>query len=191
MNELPRILGISGFARSGKDTAADFLVAEFGYVKVSWADKLREACAALDPIVGWTLVGGPVRYSEMVATLGYEGAKSDPQFGLEFRRTLIRLGTEVGRNVFGQDFWVHLLMGSLDPGQRYVIPDTRFPNEASAIKAARGQVIRIERPGVGAVADHPSETALADWAYDAVIVNDSSLDLLRLRLGAWLQVRAA
>jgi hypothetical protein len=193
VSALPRIIGLAGFARSGKDTAADHLVAEYGYVKVSWAGKLREACLALDPIVGALPSGALVRYSAVIDDLGYEGAKSDPLFGDEFRRTLIRLGTEVGRDIFGQDFWVNLLVGSLDPGERYVVPDTRFPNEARAIKAygPGGRVIRIVRPGVDAVADHPSETALADWPYDAVIRNDADLRLLHWRLNGWLQERAA
>lgn len=38
------IIGISGRAGSGKDTAADFLVREYGFVKVSLADELKRIC---------------------------------------------------------------------------------------------------------------------------------------------------
>jgi hypothetical protein len=171
----PRIVGFAGFAHSGKDTAADHLVSDFGYVKVSWADKLREAAAALNPIVGWEPDNTPVRYVDLLQAEGYLGAKLHPEHGDEFRGTLIRMGTEMGRNVFGENFWVDLLMASLDPAQHYVIPDTRFPNEAQAIKSAGGVVIRIERPGVNAVVDHPSETALADWPYDGIMQNGGSI----------------
>ncbi len=179
--DLPRIIAIAGFATSGKDTAADHLVAGYGYVKVSWADKLREAALALDPIVDWDPYDGPVRYADLVRRIGYNAAKSHSGVGPEVRRTLIRLGTEVGRNVFGENFWVDLLMSSLHPAKRYVIPDTRFPNEAWAAKSS-GVVVRVRRPGVGAVVDHPSETALADWPYDAYIENSGTVEDLHAAL---------
>ena len=38
------IVGITGLAGSGKDTAADFLVKNHGFVKVALADVLKRAC---------------------------------------------------------------------------------------------------------------------------------------------------
>ena len=45
------IIGLSGFARSGKDEAAKVLVEEFGFKRVGFADKLREVLYALNPLV--------------------------------------------------------------------------------------------------------------------------------------------
>jgi hypothetical protein len=42
--EQPIIVGISGFAGSGKDTVADFLAEECGFVKVAFADPLKRVC---------------------------------------------------------------------------------------------------------------------------------------------------
>jgi hypothetical protein len=58
---------------------------------------------------------------------------------------------------------------------KWIITDTRFPNEAEAIKKADGIIIRIERPGVKPINPHPSETSLDKWDFDYVIVNDGSL----------------
>ena len=57
----------------------------------------------------------------------------------------------------------------------WIITDTRFPNEAEAIKKAGGIVIRVNRPGVQPINPHPSETSLDDWGFDAVINNDGDV----------------
>jgi hypothetical protein len=58
---------------------------------------------------------------------------------------------------------------------KWIITDTRFPNEAEAIKKADGIIIRVDRPGVKPINPHPSETGLDDWKFDYVINNDGSL----------------
>ena len=45
------IVGFSGYARCGKDTAADHLVEHYGFEHRGFADKLREALYALNPII--------------------------------------------------------------------------------------------------------------------------------------------
>jgi hypothetical protein len=50
-----------------------------------------------------------------------------------------------------------------------------------------GVMIRVERPGVGPTKDkhgraHVSETALDDWPFDHVLVNDGSVDDLHRKL---------
>ena len=43
------IIGLSGYAQVGKDTVANYLVENYGFVKVSFADPIREALYKLDP----------------------------------------------------------------------------------------------------------------------------------------------
>lgn len=57
----------------------------------------------------------------------------------------------------------------------WIITDTRFPNEAQAIKDAGGIVIRVDRPDVMAINAHPSETELDNWNFDYKIANVSDL----------------
>lgn len=171
---LPRLIGLNGRARSGKDTAANFLVKDYGYTKVAWADALRACAKAINPIVGWDRLG-PVRWAQLFDELGYEAAKDDPQYGPEFRRVLLTLGTEAGRNVLGENVWVNALLDKLDPDKRYVIADTRFANEAEAVSERGGAVIRIVRDGLPRI-DHPSETSLDLWEFDAVVINNGTLD---------------
>lgn len=186
------ILGISGYAQVGKDTVAGF-TQERGLIPVAFADKLRESMLALDPIVGVVVDAdddGTVntlqvhRYSEAMDQLGYEAAKTQIP---EVRALLQRMGTEVGRNVLGGDVWVNALMDSLDPAKDYVITDMRFPNEWAAVRKASGSTVRIERPGVGPVNDHPSEVSLDGFSFDYVIVNNGTLDDLREKVEVLFQ----
>lgn len=61
----------------------------------------------------------------------------------------------------------------------WIITDTRFPNEAAAVKSKNGVLIRVVRPGTIPVNSHPSETALDDYPFDFIIDNSGNiLDLI-------------
>lgn len=165
-----RIIGLSGYAQSGKDTAAAAL-AHLGYERRAFADLLREAVYRLDPRLE------EIRsYAAAIDRFGYEYARSLPGVGDEIRRLLQRMGTGVGRQLLGENIWVDASMATLEDGGSYVFTDVRFPNEAAAIRAAGGEVWRVQRPGRGPVNDHPSEIALDGWDFDRVLVNDGTLD---------------
>ena len=102
---------------------------------------------------------------------------ADIQFNalISVRELLQKIGTDALRDNLHQDVWVNALMVDYNPTLNWVITDTRFPNEAEAIKKAGGIIIRIERPGVKPVNPHPSETSLENWKFDHVIINDGSL----------------
>ena len=102
---------------------------------------------------------------------------ADIQFNalMSVRELLQKIGTDALRDNLHQDVWVNALMVDYNPTLNWVITDTRFPNEAEAIKKAGGIIIRIERPGVKPINPHPSETSLENWKFDHVIINDGSL----------------
>lgn len=175
----PTVIGISGYAQAGKDTIGSVLTESAGFVRVAFADALREVLYALNPSVCvqtgpsfvdflWTTV------VDVVEDKGWEWAKANS----DVRGYLQRLGTEAGRQILGDDIWVRTAMAKVNGG-KYVFTDVRFPNEARAILDKGGQVWRVERPGVAPVNPHPSETALDDWPFDLVIFNKGTLDDLR------------
>lgn len=158
------IIGLTGYKRSGKDSVANILVEEFGFVKVGFADALREMALAIDPVVGAYTEHSShsdyelhlTTYSEIVNSVGYEKAKELPQV----RRFLQRLGTEGIRGCFGTDAWVEALdkrtFSQRDSGVNLAVPDVRFPNEAEWV-LRRGFLWRINRPGFGGDDAHESE----------------------------------
>jgi hypothetical protein len=174
------LIGLSGYARSGKDTAARVLMEHFRFERVAFADNLRDVLYALNPVAVWEAVydefgvvdGEARRVQDIVDSIGWDQAKIVYP---EIRELLQRLGTEAGRKVLGENVWVDAAMRDLNPAKRYVFTDVRHPNEYDAIKAAGGEVWRITRPGVAPVNQHPSETALDTHHFDRVVVNSTSI----------------
>ena len=173
------IIGIMGRKRSGKDTFASVLVNEAGYTRVAFADPLREVALATNPIVAASLVL-PVglitapHLREVIDALGWERAKD---YVPEVRGILPRLG----RAVRGQDpdFWLDMGLRSFNEASGpVVVTDVRFPNEADAIRASGGRLVRIVRPGQLDDDADESEHALDDYEADTVVVNDAGIDKL-------------
>jgi hypothetical protein len=191
-----KIIGLSGYARAGKDEAAKAL-GELGYQRISFADKLRDFLYALDPIVGyeiapdkekteelpgdaWAAKAIPVRLRSLIDFYGWEEYKNS-EWVSEIRPLLQRLGTEAGREVLWDSIWIDAALHDLNPEGKYVITDARFPNEAEAITSRGGSVWRIERKGNGPAVQpdgtvHRSETSLDDWNFDATLHNYGSLE---------------
>lgn len=159
------IVGLSGYARSGKDTVARCME---GYTRRAFADPMRDMMLVLNPIVH-----DSVRLADAVQRIGWEGAKCQYP---EARRLLQAFGTDVGRNMIDDDLWVQVSARDLRGWEKIVFTDVRFPNEADAIRKIGGQVWRIERPGYGPVNGHSSETALDGYEFDATVVNDGSVE---------------
>lgn len=91
------------------------------------------------------------------------------------------LGYEWGRVRVHSDLWVNLWRADVLAlaGQAVVVDDLRFANEASAVRALGGLVIRIERPGV-ARPERASDRHARDIACDCTVVNDKALgDMFR------------
>ena len=156
----PDLIGIAGYATTGKDTLAELLAKHAGYRVAHFADKLRQAVRLLNPMIDVLGRGEPFRYADAVDRWGYQETKFHHIYGTEVRRLLQVMGAEVGREMFGQDVWTDATLRSIKPSEKVVIADVRFPDEVAAVEAAGGVVIRLHRPGIGPLNGHASETAL-------------------------------
>ncbi len=178
------IIGLSGYARSGKDTVAGMLMGIHGFERVAFADKIREFLLEIDPIIMHN--GIDFRLQDVVESKGWEAAKTDHP---EVRRLLQDLGVGA-RKLFGPQFWVHEAMKTMletpKLDLKYVITDVRFKNEADMIKANGGKIWRINRPNIEATNGHISEIEMDGWPFDAVITNDSDMPNLIKQVGALL-----
>ena len=163
------IIGLSGYARSGKDTVAELLCLNYAFKRVAFADPIREAILTLNP-----KIDSITHVSHRVEDYGWEVAKQEP----EIRRLLQVMGTEVGRKMFGENIWIDMAFKQAEQYQQVVIPDVRFPNEADAIKELGGIIWRINRHGLNGINEHRSEHAMDSYMVDHVIYNDGSLDEL-------------
>lgn len=171
-----KLIGCVGYAGAGKDSFADQMVKEFGYVKLGFADKLYELALKLNPII-WKLPF-PQRLKTIVDKKGWTKAKRIPGV----RKYLQWLGTEVGREVFGEDIWINTLKPKIESllqnGKSVIITNVRFENEAQYIEELGGSIVLVTRPGVGPVNGHRSDKGEAfDYAIFRVENNGTEEDL--------------
>lgn len=163
----PRLIGLHGPARSGKDTVGQMLVDGFCVERISFAEPIRDA---LRGMMGLTdeHFHGSLKEVQM------------PWLGKSPRQLMQTLGTEWGRGVVHPDLWLLLAQRKIDAfferGRSVVITDVRFENEADLIRQAGGQVWHVHRPNVQQVAAHASEAGIAFEVGDLRIDNNGSLE---------------
>jgi hypothetical protein len=141
----------------------------------------------------WTTIDYIKRYAEPFPTDDSIPVEiTEVNTPMTVRDFLQKLGTDGLRTGLHTNVWVNALMadykpewttdeGAHDPVQElpnWIITDVRFPNEGIAIKNAGGIVIRVDRPGVKPINDHPSEVGLDGWNFDYKIGNVSDLTAL-------------
>lgn len=146
---LPRtLIAFTGLAGSGKSTAAQHLVKNHGFQRLRFAGPLKDMMRAL----GLTEAEIEGDRKEMPCDL--LGGKT-PRYAMQ------TIGTEWGRDIIAPDLWIRAFNAALakvPADVPVVVDDCRFPNEADAIIAAGGVLVRVVRPGAGAGASgHSSE----------------------------------
>lgn len=170
------VIGFTGHAQSGKDTAANILT-QNGWKRVAYADPLRHLAYRSNPIVqAYTGNGAAhIRLADLVDREGWDQAKQHP----DVRLYLQRLGTDGVRDVIGPTTWLNLAeqrIQQLHP-KDVVVTDVRFPNEADLIRRLGGTIIRIIRPGHQTVKNrHPSESHQTAINPDYTIMNDGTIN---------------
>lgn len=196
------IIGVSGYSGSGKDSIGSiiqYLFAEKNGVVLSEPIEVVAANSAkfeleLDDLSGWEIRKFAGKLKDIASHLtGIDVEDFEDQ---DFKKTnlgrqwwtpepmtvrdfLQKLGTDALRNGLHDNVWVNALMADYNEDSNWVITDTRFPNEAKAIKDKGGIIIRVDRPFVKPINDHPSETGLDDWNFDYKIANVSDLFSLK------------
>jgi len=167
------IIGLTGYAQSGKDSVANILVSNYGYTRVAFADPIRELLYQMNPAVK----DGGYRVQSTVDAYGWDVAKTAFP---EVRNMLQNLGVGA-RKTFGDMFWVQQALRQVSPEGNFVITDVRYPNEAKAIREYdNSQIWRIKRSGVIPVNAHASETAMDSEKVDQIFVNNGTLEDLQV-----------
>jgi hypothetical protein len=149
------IIGLIGFARSGKSTAAEHLQKNYGFervnfkdgliaeIKQNFPDLLYQICVACDKLEGGSWV-------------------EEDLFSIKppiMRALLQNYGTEVRRGD-NPNYWVEKWEdGIMTSGvENVVTDDVRFLNEAEAVKDFQGVLVRIVRSDITQAGTHASET---------------------------------
>lgn len=181
------IIGLTGYARSGKDTVARMLAEEENGVveRVGFSDLLKlSAARALNVLTSPDDVGmKPVQEwaddFKTRHTIQIRDESGRVVHEIPGRTFLQRYGTEAHRELFGDDFWVEAV--DLDrPGvDLVVVNDVRFANEAERIREAGGEIWQVVRAGAEPAGSHVTERPLPGDLIDREVPNHGTLDDLR------------
>lgn len=134
----PFLIGISGKAYSGKDFTADAikqLFPDFKIYKIAYADAVRNM---LKSIVDVDAIYKLNKKEEPIEGLG-----------VSLRELMQSLGTDWGRHILGDNFWVNILNkrindnSFLTEADVIVISDCRFQNEIEYIINRAGIVLNV------------------------------------------------
>jgi hypothetical protein len=227
MSDNNLVLLVGGRLTSGKDAFADHLVANHGFIKLGMSDVLAEALYTLNPWVQVTADTSPLfkkyirqhvpiwvriassilfegthffKYRDLIDELGYVDTKK----ATEARELLQRLGTEVGRELLGENIWVDAVKKKILDlqdvaarneyalGEKIVVTGVRFPNELNLVEQLRygGPVRRqwgeansiwVERPSLPPLDPDPSKRHASEGSvkaqdFDYVLMNDGTLE---------------
>ena len=141
------IIGICGFKSSGKDTIADYLIKEHGFVKYSFASTIKDIISIM---FGWS--------RERLEGLTKEDREwreqIDPWWSttldmplLSPRYVMQYFATDLFRDKFHPDIWVKIVENQIltTTNQHIVISDCRFKNEIDMIVRLHGTIIHVHR----------------------------------------------
>lgn len=159
-----RVIGFHGPIGHGKTTAAEILVKDFGYHRVSFADALRDVCWRVYEPLGLPRSALYGSQAEKAAEHEIAGARTSG------RRILQLVGTE-GFRAATPDVWADLGVQRCGVHFYAVFDDVRFENEAAAIRRAGGLVIHLRRMDRDVEIKHASDEPLRKQNGDVMLVN--------------------
>lgn len=167
------IIGITGKARSGKDTAANALKNALSFEILPFADPLKRAC----------MFKFGLSEHDVFTQEGKD--RFVPEWGMTVGEILQKEGTEGSKPFWGDDIWIKRWLMDVHAFQRrglenIVAPDCRFDMEAEKIWEMGGKIIHITRPGAqdmigGRDPNHASEKGIKEDLIDITLVNDKGV----------------
>ncbi len=191
------IIGLCGTQGSGKDTVANILISEYGFVKLTFASTLKDVVTIL---FSWPrdLLEGLTEESRLwreTVDDFWSEKLSIPSFTP--RKALQMIGTDLFRIHFNNDIWISIVENKIgatlknNPNTNIVISDCRFANEFSLIKQfPDSHIITILREkNIIKNLDHSSETEWVNYNFDAILQNNNSIDDLKSNLKSLLSSR--
>ncbi len=174
MSNLPKVIGIAGRKYNGKDTIGDYLVKNYGYKKIAFADPIKEICKEMFGFNNEQL------YGSLKET-------NDEFWNISPRKLMQFIGTELFRNHtdeimpdVGSNIWIKVLEKKIldNPDSKYVITDIRFENELELVTKFHGLKIKVVRDNMEIIDNHISEKLIDSLNTEFTIKNNGTKEEL-------------
>lgn len=191
-----KIIGFCGRMRSGKGELAN-ICEKYGYKKMSFAIPLKRLCAELLDLSMEGLNEAKNNKTEIAFTFDEDACEFlavETEIPIDavktvclnkkidqVRELLQFIGTDLIRG-YNANWHVERIREMIEPEQKYVFDDVRFPNEKNLLEELGGDCWFVIRPTLDNVSNHESETALKfKDCWDKIIINDSTLFKLQFK----------
>ena len=175
------LIGLTGKKRSGKDTVYQIINSissndpDMIVKRIAFADKVKEAASII-----LNISPAYLELHKDNSNLVIKLERGDLWLDLSLRNIIQRIGTEVGRDLFGENFWIDQVL-PLDfdhSNQLVIVTDVRFENEAQRVIDLGGVIWEVQRPDNNYKDDHSSEAGISKEYINHIIVNRNSLQNL-------------
>lgn len=165
--EAPKIIGLVGRSRVGKDTVAEIIMEDLPEYE------LRRLSAPLKKAI-------KELYDFNVSQIETDlKEKTDRRWNKTPRECIVSL-TEYMMGYMGTDFFTKRLYGEVDLPEYIIIPDVRYEHDIREIHNRGGIIIKVEK--THNTVRHPFEDNIDDMVGDFLIKNDGSIDDLQSNL---------
>jgi hypothetical protein len=211
------IISLSGKKKAGKDTIANFLVEDKGFVKLSFATPLKELLVKVFKIDSSYLHDDKKKDEELDYYISIDYSHLDKMrdiienewgFPIDYltrekmekfydteiktpRQLMQTVGTEIIRGCIRDDIFIQLLIETVKKISRpVVVADTRLSNERNALNEMGALMCLVRRGPEDTHKDkHISENDLGDESeYDVLIDNNIPLRQLRSEINLWYSI---
>ena len=177
------IIGFLGKKRSGKDTICDYLVNNYKFKKVAFADKIKEVAKILFDLNDEELFG----YKKEKILDNYNITPRDfyQKFGTEIMQNdIYKYLPKLEKKIPKKLFWAVSTFNKinkmkLEGNKNFCISDVRFKHEVDYIKKQGGIIIKILRKELVKNDKHKSECEIDDINQNDisfVLYNDKNLE---------------
>lgn len=179
-----QFLGVTGKKFNGKDTISNYFCQKYGFIRIAYADPLKEICKILFQLNDQQLYGNEKENIDIKW-------KVTPRFIYQY------IGTELFRKEMNKiipdidnKFWIKCLTETIknklkfNPNAKFIISDIRFQNEIHDLKKQFDcKIIRVKRSNINFIDNHESELFIDNLVdIDYEINNDGSLEDLHYNL---------
>jgi hypothetical protein len=177
MTSSPFVIGLVGCKNVGKTTVARMIKKKWNFPEYTFAEPIKEICKIAFLLDDW----------QVNDQTGKETL--DERWNTTPRKLLQTVGTNLFRDCYNTDHWLHHMDHKLDKtGCPFVvISDVRFQNEATLIKNRNGILIRISRDTQDIIDNHESEQGHEAIQVDDTISNNTSIKELQLKVDGMLE----
>lgn len=180
-----KIIAVTGIARSGKDTTADYLVQKYGYVRLAYADIMKSILCSTFNITPQELEAYKNDKYSFLAVFNAKQQMSwqeDVYTPLEvnFRNILENFGQSM-KALFGEKVWSNLIVQKIKElnHDKIVVSDVRFHVEIDGLRENFNDVtlLRVTN-GLQPASEHASEVQHLEFTDYTLIDNTKDLEWL-------------